>query len=51
MEIPALNASKLAHLLYFLYIRNPLFTIVVFISMLWKLKANMFFQKNSFLIV
>ena len=37
--------------LYFLYIRNPLFPIVVFISMLWQLKVNMFYQKNSFPIV
>ena len=29
--------------LYFLYIRNPLFPIVVFISMLWQLKVNMFY--------
>ena len=34
--------------LYFLYIRNPLFPIVVFVSMLWQLKSNMFYQKNSF---
>ena len=31
--------------LYFVYIRNPLFPIVVFISMLWQLKVNMFYQK------
>ena len=37
--------------LYFLYIRNPLFPIVVFISMLWQLKVNMFYPKNSFPIV
>ena len=37
--------------LYFLYIRNPLFPIVVFISMLWQLKVNMFYQKDSFAIV
>ena len=37
--------------LYFLYIRNPLLPIVVFISMLWQLKVNMFYQKNSFPIV
>ena len=37
--------------LYFLYIRNPLFPIVVFISMLWQLEVNMFYQKNSFPIV
>ena len=37
--------------LYFLYIRNPLFPIIVFISMLWQLKVNMFYQKNSFTIV
>ena len=35
--------------LYFLYIRNPLFPIVVFISMLWQLKVNMFYPKNSYL--
>ena len=29
--------------LYFLYIRNPLFPIVVFISMLWQLKVHMFY--------
>ena len=34
--------------LYFLYITNPLFPIVVFISMLWQLKVNMFYPKNSF---
>ena len=34
--------------LYFLYIRKPLFPIVVFISMLWQLKVNMFYPKNSF---
>ena len=37
--------------LYFLYIRNPLFPIVVLISMLWQLKVNMFYPKNSFPIV
>ena len=37
--------------LYFLYIRSPLFPIVVFISMLWQLKVNMFYPKNSFPIV
>ena len=37
--------------LYFLYIRNSLFPIVVFISMLWQLKVNMFYPKNSFPIV
>ena len=37
--------------LYFLYIRNPLFLIVVFISMLWQFKVNMFYKKNSFPIV
>ena len=37
--------------LYFLYIRNPLFPIIVFISMLWQLKISMFYQKNSFPIV
>ena len=37
--------------LYFLYIRNPLFPIAVFISMLRQLKVNMFYQKNSFPIV
>ena len=37
--------------LYFYYIRNPLFPIVVFISMLWQLKVNMFYPKNSFPIV
>ena len=37
--------------LYFLYIRNPLFPIVVFISMLWQLKVNTFYPKNSFPIV
>ena len=34
--------------LYFLYIRNPLFPIAVFISVLWQLKVNMFYPKNSF---
>ena len=34
--------------LYFLYIMNPLFPIVVFISMLWQLKVNMFYPNNSF---
>ena len=33
--------------LYFLYIRNPLFPIVVFISMLWHLKVNIFYPKKS----
>ena len=37
--------------LYFLYIRNPLFPIVVFISMFRQLKVNMFNKKNSFPIV
>ena len=37
--------------LYFVYIENPLFPIVVFISMLWQLKVNMFYPKNSFPIV
>ena len=37
--------------LYFLYIRNPLFLIVAFISMFWQLKVNMFYPKNSFPIV
>ena len=37
--------------MYFLYIRNSLFPIVVFISMLWQLKVNMFYQKNTFPIV
>ena len=37
--------------LYFLYIRNPLFPIVAFISMVWQLKVNMFYPKNSFPIV
>ena len=37
--------------LYCVYIRNPLFTIVFFISMLWQLKVNMFYPKNSFPIV
>ena len=37
--------------LYFLYIRNPLFPIVAFISMFWQLKVKMFYQKNSFPIV
>ena len=37
--------------LYFLYIRNPLFSIVVFISMFWQLKVNMFYQKNILSIV
>ena len=32
--------------LYFLYIRNPLFPIVVFISMLWQLKVNRFYPKK-----
>ena len=34
--------------LYLLYIRNSLFPIVVFISMLWQLKVNMFYQKIVF---
>ena len=34
--------------MYCVYIRNPLFPIVVFISMLWQLKVNMFYPKNSF---
>ena len=34
--------------LYFLYIRNPQFPIVAFISMFWQLKVNMFYQKKSF---
>ena len=33
--------------LYFLYIRNPLFPIVVFISMLWQLKVNRFYPKKK----
>ena len=37
--------------LYFLYIRNPLFPIVAFISMFSQLKVNMFYQKHSFPIV
>ena len=37
--------------LYCVYIRNPLFPIVVFISMLWQLKVNMSYQKNSLPIV
>ena len=37
--------------LYFLYIRNPLFPIAAFISMLWQIKGNMFDQKDSFPIV
>ena len=37
--------------LYFLYIRNPLFPIAVFISMLRQPKVNMFYPKNSFPIV
>ena len=32
--------------LYFLYIRKPLFPTVVFISMVWQLKVNMFYQKK-----
>ena len=36
---------------YFLYIRKPPFPIVVFISILWQLKVNMFYPKNSFPIV
>ena len=31
--------------LYFLYIRDPLFLIVAFISMFWQLKVNMFYPK------
>ena len=34
--------------LYFLYIRNPLFPIVAFISMSWQLKVNMFYPKIVF---
>ena len=30
--------------LYFLYIRNPLFSIPAFISMLWQFKFNMFYS-------
>ena len=37
--------------LYLLYTRNPLLPIVVFISMLWQLRVNMFYPKNSFPIV
>ena len=37
--------------LYFLYIRNPLFPIVFFISMLPELKVNMFFPQKSVPIV
>ena len=37
--------------LYFLFIRNPLFPIAVFISMLWQHKVNMSYPKSSFLIV
>ena len=37
--------------LYFLYIRNPLFPIAVFSSMLWQLKVNMFYPKKSFPIL
>ena len=37
--------------LYFLYIRNPLFPIIAFISMFWQLKVYMFYPKNSFPIV
>ena len=37
--------------LYFLYIRNPLFPIVAFISIFWQLKVNIFYPKNSFPIV
>ena len=37
--------------LYFLYIREPLFLIVAFISMFWQLKVNMFYPKSSFPIV
>ena len=37
--------------LYFLYIRNPLLPIVVFISMLRELKVNMFYPPKSFPIV
>ena len=37
--------------LFSLYIRNPLFPIAVFISILWQLKVYMFYPKNSFPIV
>ena len=37
--------------LYFLYIRNPLFPIAVFISMLWQITVNMFYPENSFPVV
>ena len=37
--------------LYFLYIRNPLFPIVAFISMFWQLRVNMLYPNNSFPIV
>ena len=37
--------------LYFLYIRNPIFPIVAFISVFWQLKVNMFYPKNSFPII
>ena len=37
--------------LYFLYIRNPLFSIAVFICKLCQSKVNMFYPKNSFPIV
>ena len=32
--------------LYFLYIRNPLFPIAVFITILWQLKVNKFYSKK-----
>ena len=34
--------------LYFFYIRNTLFPIVVFITTLWQLKVNMFYPKKNF---
>ena len=34
--------------LHFLYIRNPLFPIAVFISMLWQLKVNIFYPTKKF---
>ena len=34
--------------LYFLYIRNPLFPIAVFISMLLQVKVNMFLSQKQF---
>ena len=33
--------------LHCVYIRNPLFRIVVFISMLWQLKVNIFYKKKK----